>query len=256
MTIPVPVNLSPSRVAAFTKCPLQFKLSTIDKIPVDPTPAQVRGSISHRTLEHLYALAPEDRHENALLSCHERAWVEFQDNDEFKGLLLTESEARKLHAETLRLALVALEMERPAEVNPIGLELRLSAEIVPGVELRGVIDRLDLEADGRIVVVDYKTGKAPGENYAQQSLEGVGFYAWLVCEVIGVIPAEVRLMYLGSRSTLSAAPSRQSVAFVQKRTAAIMAAIRTACERDDFRPRPSRLCSWCSFRSICPAHAG
>ena len=33
-------------------------------------------------------------------------------------------------------------------------------------------------------------------------------------------------------------------------------AIATACARDDFRPRLSRLCDFCSFRSYCPAFGG
>jgi putative RecB family exonuclease len=35
-----------------------------------------------------------------------------------------------------------------------------------------------------------------------------------------------------------------------------MQAIRTACERDDFRARPSALCDFCSFREFCPAWGG
>ena len=33
-------------------------------------------------------------------------------------------------------------------------------------------------------------------------------------------------------------------------------AIATACERDDFRPRPGRLCDFCTFKPYCPAHGG
>ncbi|MDQ1372768.1 MAG: putative RecB family exonuclease, partial [Actinomycetota bacterium] len=40
------------------------------------------------------------------------------------------------------------------------------------------------------------------------------------------------------------------------RTQAIWAAIERACENDDFRPRPSRLCDYCSFREWCPAWGG
>ena len=33
-------------------------------------------------------------------------------------------------------------------------------------------------------------------------------------------------------------------------------AIATACEREDFRPRPGPLCAWCSFQAYCPAQGG
>ena len=29
-----------------------------------------------------------------------------------------------------------------------------------------------------------------------------------------------------------------------------------ACERDDFRPKPGPLCSWCNFQAHCPAFGG
>jgi len=33
-------------------------------------------------------------------------------------------------------------------------------------------------------------------------------------------------------------------------------AIANACERDDFRARPGRLCDYCTFKPYCPAHGG
>ncbi len=29
-----------------------------------------------------------------------------------------------------------------------------------------------------------------------------------------------------------------------------------ACEHDDFRPKTSALCNWCSFKQYCPAYGG
>jgi putative RecB family exonuclease len=29
-----------------------------------------------------------------------------------------------------------------------------------------------------------------------------------------------------------------------------------AIERNEFRPRPTKLCDWCFFKTICPAHVG
>src|SRR5205823_5816184 len=51
-------------------------------------------------------------------------------------------------------------------------------------------------------------------------------------------------------------PSEQSIRGLQQRTAAIWRAVERACEREDFRPRTSRLCDWCSFQAYCPAFGG
>jgi putative RecB family exonuclease len=37
---------------------------------------------------------------------------------------------------------------------------------------------------------------------------------------------------------------------------AVWAAVEKACEREDFRPKPGRLCSYCAFRAYCPAVGG
>jgi putative RecB family exonuclease len=39
-------------------------------------------------------------------------------------------------------------------------------------------------------------------------------------------------------------------------TMAVWAAVEKACQREDFRPKPGRLCSWCSFQAYCPAQGG
>ena len=36
----------------------------------------------------------------------------------------------------------------------------------------------------------------------------------------------------------------------------VAADILRAIERNEFRPRPSKLCDWCFFKAICPAHVG
>jgi hypothetical protein len=33
-------------------------------------------------------------------------------------------------------------------------------------------------------------------------------------------------------------------------------AIERACEREDFRPNPGRLCDWCGFKAYCPSFGG
>ena len=148
-----------------------------------------------------------------------------------------------------------MNMEDPRAVKAIGLELRLEAP-VGDITLRGIIDRLDLLPDGRLVVTDYKTGRAPSQNFEKKSLSGVQFYAFMCESVFGVIPAAVRLMYLRSGEVITATPSAQSTKFMVTRTSAVWKAVATACERDDFRPRPSTLCNYCAYQRWCPEFGG
>jgi putative RecB family exonuclease len=122
--------------------------------------------------------------------------------------------------------------------------------------LRGIIDRLELDEDGELVVTDYKTGAVPREGFEQDRLGGVHFYALLCQRLLGRRPVRVQLMYLSKPEVLIARPSEQSVVGMERRALALWAAVERACERDDFRPRAGRLCDWCSFRPYCPAWGG
>ena len=73
-------------------------------------------------------------------------------------------------------------------MRAIGLELRLEAT-VGDLTLWGIIDRLELDDDGELVVTDYKTGRAPAVNREQQRLGGVHFYAFLCDAGLQRLPA-------------------------------------------------------------------
>ena len=148
-----------------------------------------------------------------------------------------------------------LRLEDPNGVATVGVELLLEAD-VGGLVLRGIIDRLDVTPDGEFIVVDYKTGRVPSQMQEQSRLGGVQFYALLCEQVLGRRPVSVRLLYLKEPVAIEADPSEQAVRGLRQRTAAVWTAIERACENEDFRPRPSALCNWCSFQSLCPAFGG
>ena len=72
----------------------------------------------------------------------------------------------------------------------------------------------------------------------------------------GQRPAKVKLLYLADPLEISTTPSDQSSRAIERKVGAIWTAIERACERDDFRPKPSRLCEYCAFRAYCPAFGG
>ena len=76
------------------------------------------------------------------------------------------------------------------------------------MRLRGIIDRLDVAADGSLIVVDYKTGRTPSERFERGSLGGVQTYALLCESLLGRAPAEVRLLYLRQPVAISSVADR------------------------------------------------
>jgi putative RecB family exonuclease len=255
MSLPLPTTLSPSKISAFKHCPLQFRFSVIDRLPEPPSPAASKGTLVHRALELLMLRRPADRTEAAALADLGRARAELAGHPEFAGLELSAEQLDTFHADARALMRRYFEIEDPAAVRPIGLELRLSVA-VGTLTLRGVIDRLELDADGELVVTDYKTGAVPSERAEQDRLGGVHFYSLLCERLFGRRPVRVQLMYLSKPEVLSITPSEQSVTGMERRALALYAAVERACARDDFRPNRSRLCDWCNFQAYCPAWGG
>jgi putative RecB family exonuclease len=159
------------------------------------------------------------------------------------------------HAEAASLVERYFRLEDPTAINPIGIELKLEVELA-GVRLRGIIDRLELDDAGELVVTDYKTGRAPHENQEQQRLAGVAFYSLLCERLFGRRPARVQLLYLADPVAIISVPNDRTTRSVERKLAAVWNAVERACEREDFRPNPSRLCDWCGFKAYCPAFGG
>lgn len=248
----LPATLSPSKVGSFKDCGLAFKFSAIDKLYEPPTVPQAKGTLVHRALELLYDLPAAERTEVAALALLPQATADVLDGEEYAALPLTDAERATMLADAAKLVGRLYELENPMQVQPEGLELMLESEL-NGVRLRGIIDRLERDADGGLVVTDYKTGRVPGERWEQGKLDGVHFYAWLCEQVLGERPARIQLYYLAQPLAIVATPSDQTIRGFTVRTSAIWRAIEQACERDDFRPKPGKLCSWCSFQALCPA---
>jgi len=252
---PVPMSLSPSRVSSFTSCPMQFRFSSIEKLPEPPGVATTKGTVVHRALELLFVRPAADRTPEALGADMMAALDEYRTHPDYVGLRLDDDGAARFDRDCHALIEKYFAMEDPTTVREIGLELWMEAE-VGELTLRGIIDRLELDADGELVVTDYKTGRAPSGNFEQKNLAGVHFYSFLCEAVFGKRPAKIRLMYLSSGETIETVPSAQSVKFITTRTKAVWSAVERACTTGDFRPRQSKLCDWCSFQQWCPAFGG
>jgi putative RecB family exonuclease len=255
MALEPPHTLSPSKVSSFTDCALAFRFSAIDRLPEPPSAPATKGTLVHAALELLYDLPPAQRTVDTAVRCLGTAMERLRDDPEYSELeLSTEAEAAFL-ADADRLVRNDFLIEDPTSVHPIGLELMLQAEI-GGVLVRGIIDRLELDADGGLVVTDYKTGRAPNERYEAGRMGGVHLYSLLCEKVFGQRPARVRLLYLGDPLEISTSPSAQSTTGIERKVAAIWTAVERACEREDFRPRPGKLCDYCAFQAYCPAFGG
>lgn len=253
---PMPISLSPSSMGTFTSCPLAFRFAYIERLPEPPSPPASKGTLVHLALQHLMWRPPAERTIEHALTDLARATEELSADPEFAELDMTDDDWALFHADAEVLVRRYFEIEDPRTINVLGVELRVSAQTDDGVVIRGIIDRLELDADGELVVTDYKTGSAPSEGWEQKSLAGVHVYSLLCERMFGRRPARVQLLYLSKPERIVTAPSDVSLRGVELKSNAVMRAVRTACARDTFRPRASALCAYCSFREFCPEYGG
>jgi putative RecB family exonuclease len=254
--LPVPISLSPSSMGTFTSCPLAFRFSYIERLPEPPSPPASKGTLVHLALQHLLWRPPEHRTVANALADLDRARAELAADAEFAEMALSAEEWDAFHADAQTLVHRYFELEDPRSVRVLGVELRVSAKTRDGVLIRGIIDRLELDENGDLVVTDYKTGTAPSEGWEQKSMAGVHVYSFLCEQMFGRRPSKVQLLYLSKPEFIVTTPNDQSLRGVEVKSGAVMQAVRTACARDDFRPRPSALCSFCSFQEFCPSFGG
>jgi len=256
MPFELPTSLSPSKVSTFQDCALAFRFSAIDRIPEPPSAPAVKGTLVHRALELLFCEPPERRGPDTAQECLVDAMREIGDDPEFLGLALDDAAAEKFFDDASQMVTRYFRLEDPATISPIGIELRMEVQL-GDLTLRGIIDRLELDAEGELIVTDYKTGRVPSEQQERARLGGVHFYAYMCERLFGQRPARVQLVYLGSNpQVIVATPTEQSTRALERKVVAIWNAVERACEQENFAPKPSKLCDWCAFRPFCPAFGG
>jgi putative RecB family exonuclease len=124
------------------------------------------------------------------------------------------------------------------------------------VRLKGFVDRLDRSPAGDLRVVDYKTGKSPHENFEGKAVFQLRFYALTLWRSTGVLPRLLRLYYLRNREVIDYSPDTTDLEGLERQLEALATAIARARDTGDWRHKPSKLCDWCSFQSLCPAFGG
>lgn len=255
MALTPPRTLSPSKVSTYKNCALAFRFSAIDKVYEPPSEAATKGTLVHAALERLFQLPAAERTRDAAARCLVDATAAIRSDPDFTELHLDEPTEAAFISDADVLLDHYFVLEDPTTIRPIGIELMLEAPR-DGYAQRGIIDRLELDSDGELVITDYKTGRAPPAKFAQSRLDGVQFYAALCEQLFGRRPAKVQLLFLRDPVAIVSTPTDNSIRGLRSKVDAIWHAVERSCATEDFRPRPGRLCNWCGFKPYCPAFGG
>lgn len=255
-------SLSPSRASDFKTCPLLYRFRTIDRLPEPPSPDAVRGTLVHKVLEDLFDLPPAERTPERAAGMVEAAWEHVIAEEPAAAQMfgadadVDGSDLTRWLAGCREVLARYFTLEDPRRLEPAERELYVESLLDNGLLLRGFVDRLDVAPDGAVRVVDYKTGRSVSEAFEAKAMFQMRFYALVIWRARGVVPAMLRLIYLGNAEMVSYQPDERDLLATERLVTAVWEAIRRAHESGDWRPRRSRLCDWCSFQAYCPEFGG
>lgn len=247
-------SLSPSRAADFLTCPLLYRFRVLDRLPEAPSPAMARGTLVHAVLERLFDAPAAARTPQTAVGLLEPEWQRLTEAEpELADLFAAETDRAQWLEQASAMIGRYFTLEDPTRLEPAHRELPVEVTLASGLRLRGYIDRLDVSPAGEVRIVDYKTGTAPRADFEARALFQMRFYALVLWRTTGTVPRLLQLIYLGNGEIVRYAPDESDLLATERKIEALWRAIQRAMDAGDWRPRPSKLCDWCSHQALCPA---
>lgn len=273
-------RLSPSRIESYLSCPFQYFITHLLELeqPVEPrwiqpVDSRARGMLAHDILEKFY----RTERQAGRLPLQPDAWKRLEDTahecittferDQVPGLFLLWDIERTRLMKRLR-TFFATELERATSFIPryfnVGYgvgngdpELSrfdpVSVTLDNGhvLQLRGKLDRVDVDEHGAARIVDYTTSKNDKRRDKDQSASLKAHAARLAAEALGLKVDSFEHYFLGPDETHSRSIPRESL---EQDHAGIMQQIQSVAEHiasGSFYPIPSDGCSSCCARVAC-----
>jgi len=239
------LRLSPTAVACFRKCPQQYRFRYVDHLGDEyggPRPYFTMGNHVHDTLKEFLTAVPLDqRNMETMVKLLRKNWRRYRVG--FRG-----QEDEQRWAEKALGQLSSFMSKCDTRVKPYLVEAWFETQITPGLILQGRIDRVDLQQDRTLHIIDYKTGNTPeASDWTQLYLD-----ALVLSRKTPYSVSKASFIYLSSGSVDTAAI--EGTVLDQARWDLLLTA-RAIGREKVYHPRPGMLCRRCDFKPICPARS-
>jgi DNA helicase II / ATP-dependent DNA helicase PcrA len=259
----LPEHFSYSQLAAFEKCPLQYKFAFILKVPTRGKAVFSFGKTMHNTLYEFLKSASEtkkieqenlfgekiakksvkkDNTFDMLEKLYDKNWI-----DEWYESQKQKDEYYKLGKKIIKEFYENFSKNPPKvlKVNDaLALEMPFNLKIGDNT-IYGVIDRID-DGKGGIVIIDYKTGQSKDKLDFEQK-EQLLIYQIAAQEVLHLKPQQLSYYYLEDGKFASFLGSEKEL---QDQKEKILEEIEKI-KNSEFTATPGWQCQYCDFKDIC-----
>ncbi|HET7099206.1 MAG TPA: ATP-dependent DNA helicase [Patescibacteria group bacterium] len=250
--------LSVSQIETFQTCPLHYKLKYIYKLPTKPSASSSFGISIHETLKEFYQemlLSPTSP--KASRGSSERL-IEI-----YKKSFLEDGYLNKKHkqeffkkGESYLLGFIKNGYDKQSlslhdkKIKTILLEEKFVMPIDTTLKIGGTIDRVDDLGNGKIEIIDYKTGaNIPTQKEVDKDLQ-LSFYALAISNIKKIKPENIKLSlyYLDNQEKIT---TNRTTSQLEKVKEEILA-IREEIENSDFKCNNNFFCQGkCEYSMFC-----
>jgi putative RecB family exonuclease len=211
-----------------------------------------RGTLVHTVLYDLFESIAVNRTPQTAIELLPSRWkAQIEAKPELSNLVTNEKEWLDRAASLLE---TYFTVEDPKSFEATHREIHLENDLTESIYLHGYVDRLDVAKTGEVRIVDYKSGKAPKPGWEDKALFQLRVYALLYWKNKGVLPRLLQLIYLGDGKLVKSNPTLADLESTERTLMRVANEISISIEKEYWPPNPTRLCDWCFFKKICPAH--
>ena len=236
-------GFSPSKLNVFDECQKKFLYKYVHYLPEDyndglSQDALQYGSYIHKILEDgVEAESIEELKEHA---------IRLRPRYQFEG---REEDTLKCIKNFFRF--------NNQLTESVSTEMKFKVEVLPDLEVNGIIDRVVKGGTGKYLVIDYKTSKREKTKRELYNDPQLMIYTAAIAQMYGCPISDVTVAHYypltGNLVSVRYMPSH--VASFLKKVDQKKWAIRKK-KAEDFKPRLNQFCDWCGYKQLCPKFGG
>lgn len=244
----------------YKECPQKYKFRYVHMLPEKPKYYFAFGSALHSVMEYIYDIKnPVFPSLQQALDFFTKDWKSTSFEKKGYASAIKEQEG---YEEGRRIITSYYQKHQGSFVHPLSVEMKSTVE-TDGLNLISILDRVDYLGDGKVMILDYKTGKtverAPDQLYMYQKVAEMSPVVKSLVQQADPAVKDIKVEKLCfyhlptlKEMYFERADDKQIFEFWQG-----VLAVADDIRAGKFSPTPGEnQCRWCDYRNICPVFTG